>query len=96
MTMVDRKLASAAPPIQGNNQLMVIVGGGGGDKRGDDCGGWDEVNVDVGHNRIYTKKLGLDRCLGRTRYPRRNMTNKLGVVRLTTGTWQVGDAGTRE
>jgi len=26
--MGDRKLASAAPPIQGNNQLMVIVGGG--------------------------------------------------------------------
>ena len=39
--MGDRKLASAAPPIQGNNQLMVIVGGGG-DKRGDNCGGWDD------------------------------------------------------
>jgi hypothetical protein len=33
MMMGDRKLVSAAPPIQGNNQLMVIVGGGG-DTRG--------------------------------------------------------------
>ena len=36
--MVDRKLASAAPPIRGNNQLMVIVGGEE-TQEGDDCEG---------------------------------------------------------
>jgi hypothetical protein len=50
----------------------------------------------VGHNRVSNKKPGLDRCLGGTRHPHKNMTNRLGIARLTTGTWQVGDAGARK
>jgi hypothetical protein len=50
----------------------------------------------VGHNRVSNKKPGLDRRLGGTRHPCRNMISRLGVARLTTGTWQVGDAGARK
>jgi hypothetical protein len=50
----------------------------------------------VGHNKVSNKKPGLDRCLGGTRHPRRHMTNRLGVARLTTGNRQVGDAGARK
>ncbi len=50
----------------------------------------------AGHNRVSNKKLGLDICLGGTRHPHRDMTNRLGVARLTTGMWQVGDAGARK
>jgi hypothetical protein len=50
----------------------------------------------VGHNRVSNKKPGLDRHLEGRRHPCRNMTNRLGVARLTTGMWQVGDAGARK
>ncbi len=50
----------------------------------------------VGQDGVLNKKPGLDRRLGGTRHSRRNMTNRLGVARLTTGTWQVGDAGARK
>ncbi len=50
----------------------------------------------VGHNRVSSNKLRLDRQLGRMRHPRGNISNKhnkLGVARLGTKTWQMGEAG---
>ncbi len=50
----------------------------------------------VGHNRVSSNKLRLDRRLGRTRHPRGNIINKhnkLGVARLGTTTWEMRKAG---
>jgi hypothetical protein len=49
----------------------------------------------VGHNRVSSNKLRLDRQPRRTRHPHGNISNKhnkLGVARLGTMTWQVGKA----
>jgi hypothetical protein len=53
----------------------------------------------VGHNRVSSNKLRLDRQLGKTRHPCGNISNKhnkLGVARLGMTTWQMGGAGAEE
>jgi hypothetical protein len=50
----------------------------------------------VGHNRVSSNKLRLDRQLGRTRHPRQkicNKHNKLEVARLGITTWEMREAG---
>jgi hypothetical protein len=52
-------------------------------------------NTYVGHNRVSSNKLRLDRQLGRTRHPRGNISNKcnkLGVARLGMTTWKMREA----
>ncbi len=50
----------------------------------------------VGHNRVSSNKLRLDRQLKRMRHPCgviSNKRNKLRIARLGTTTWQIGEAG---
>ncbi len=50
------------------------------------------MSTSVGHNKVSSNKLRLDRWLGRTRHPHGNVSDKLGVARLAATMWRVGEA----